>query len=271
MHVDDPQDGDHPVHLVLITVFAWMLAPLAGAAGCTVDPDWVRRAPDTPPHHGPYSSLLSAGDAQAELPLGVGHIHPAEQLALSGWLDRVTLPLSDAPEEPARRLLVNGWLIDRVGAGEPLPFAGLIETEYEQSTLLVLQERNGWYQVRVKPPIEPADTAWTPACALANSDPPLFFSSWAEWLMSEDISPLYFRRSTVHNLRTGPGTQFAKRGRISGDHVLRPRRIEGDWMEVMVSQPSDYCERASVQRSLGWVRWRSAERGPWVWYYTRGC
>jgi hypothetical protein len=21
----------------------------------------------------------------------------------------------------------------------------------------------------------------------------------------------------------------------------------------------------------GWIRWRSRERGPWVWFYPRGC
>lgn len=256
---------------ILIAAFLCLLGPLALAAECKVDADWEERSPDSPPHHGEYSSLLSDGDARAEMPLGLGHLHPSDELALSGWLDRVTLPLSVAPGELADRLLINGWLIDRAGAGEPLAFAGLIETEYEQSTLLVLQERDGWYQVRVKPPGEPADTAWTPACALANSEPPLFFSAWSEWLMSENISPLFFRRKAVHNLRTGPGTGHAVRTKIRPGHALRPRRIEGDWMEVMVSQPSDYCERVRVERSLGWVRWRSPDRGPWVWYHTRGC
>ncbi len=259
----------------LIVVLLGLSAASALAAECSVDAQWRKRAPDTPPHHGVYSSLLSQGDALAELPLGVGHLHAGLENSLSAWLDKVTLPLSPAPGERATHLIINGWLIDRLGAGEALPYAGLIETEYEQSSILVEQEQDGWYQIRVRPPGEfpgeEMETGWVPACAMANNSPPLRFSTWENWLMGEHISPLYFRRKSVHNLRTGPGTQFARRGRISGDHVLRPRSIRGDWMEVMVSQPSNYCAQVPVERKMGWIRWRSDERGPWVWYYTRGC
>jgi hypothetical protein len=39
-----------------------------------------------------------------------------------------------------------------------------------------------------------------------------------------------------------------------------------------LKQPSDSCAldvQPVVKR--GWVRWRSADQGPWVWYHTRGC
>lgn len=50
-------------------------------------------------------------------------------------------------------------------------------------------------------------------------------------------------------------------------------RREDGWMRVIVKQPSDYCasEDIVVETREGWVKWRSPEKGPWVWYYTRGC
>jgi hypothetical protein len=40
---------------------------------------------------------------------------------------------------------------------------------------------------------------------------------------------------------------------------------------VRVIQPSDYCRDIDVAEHVGWVRWRSSDKGPWVWYFTRGC
>jgi hypothetical protein len=44
-------------------------------------------------------------------------------------------------------------------------------------------------------------------------------------------------------------------------------------MRARVTQPSNYCagENIAVSQYEGWVRWRSPEKGPWVWYFTRGC
>ncbi len=28
---------------------------------------------------------------------------------------------------------------------------------------------------------------------------------------------------------------------------------------------------AKVTRIEGWIRWRGPGKGPWVWYFTRGC
>ena len=54
---------------------------------------------------------------------------------------------------------------------------------------------------------------------------------------------------------------------------IPPLEFRGDWARVRVSVPSQYCADRELKSTVreGWIRWRSPERGLWVWYYTRGC
>lgn len=251
--------------------FTLLLGFMEARAACAPDPGWLAKAPEVPPHHGAWTSLLADGNAIGEVSLGIGHVHPDEAMAFSDWLDRIVIPLSARPGFEPERLLVRGWLLDRSGGGEPLQLAGLIETEYEQNSMLVTGRQEDWFQLRLAPPGTPGETGWVARCALEASPVPLQFTPWKEWLLSDRISPLYFRRATAHRLRQGPGVQHGSVGMITGDHIIRPREVQGDWMRVEVTQPSDYCARVRATRRTGWIKWRSPERGPWVWYYPRGC
>ena len=134
---------------------------------------------------------------------------------------------------------------------------------------------------RPRPPIvskmparpQAAGTAWISECHLRSHRPALRFESWSERLLSADISPLFFRSSVTHRLRVAPSIDAALVGSIRGNHHLEPLEINGDWMRVVVKQPSDYCASADLETESreGWVKWRSNEKGPWVWYHTRGC
>ena len=91
--------------------------------------------------------------------------------------------------------------------------------------------------------------------------------------MSGEISPLTFRSPLPHALRAGPAESSERLLWIAGDHHLEPIEFRNDWMRVRVKQPSDYCagRDIAVAEHEGWVRWRSPDKGPWVWYFTRGC
>jgi hypothetical protein len=148
----------------------------------------------------------------------------------------------------------------------------MVETEYEATSFIVLDARDeGWLRIRYARPTDERDgTAWVHACHLARES--LAYESWEERLLSDEISPLYFRDRAAHALRGDPDAASDELARIEGDYHLEPLEIRGNWMRVRFKQPSDHCADPERVRSVeGWIRWRSAARGPLVWYYTRGC
>ncbi len=253
-------------------------APLAHATGCpafTPPPDPPRASPPVRP----YVRLDAAYPDRAEMPLGVGHIRPAHDY-LWGWQERVRLPLHAAPRGEVKGFIHDGWLQPGppgdAAPWVPLGTEGLLETAYEAPSFLVLERRaDGWVHFRFGPPGEDAGqgTAWVHECQLAGHVPPLRFESWAQRLLSPEISPLYFRSAVPHRLRAAPQPDATVLAVVAGSHHLEPLEVRGDWMRVIVRQPSDYCASGTmaVVTREGWVKWRSPGKGPWVWYYTRGC
>ena len=239
---------------------------------------WPQTRPFTAPPVRPYVRLEVHYRDPAEMPLGVGHIRPTEGM-LWGWHERVRLPLYGQPLGEIFGFIDEGWLQDRGSdtvSWVPLGTEGLVETGYETPSFLVLERRaDGWMRFRYAPPdrVESTGTAWISDCHLGTHLPALRFEPWAERLLSSGISPLFFRSAVPHRLRAAPGIGAPLLGVIAGNHHLEPLEVDGEWMRVVVAQPSDYCagESIEVERREGWVKWRSDEKGPWVWYYTRGC
>lgn len=56
-------------------------------------------------------------------------------------------------------------------------------------------------------------------------------------------------------------------------YEIQPVEVAGDWMRVRVSIPPTYCELDPSPPEVreGWIEWRTADRGPLLWYFTRGC
>ena len=56
------------------------------------------------------------------------------------------------------------------------------------------------------------------------------------------------------------------------DYGMRPLRIQGDWMQVAVTTPSNYCfDPPEVRTDTVWIRYLDDRKRPRVWFYTRGC
>lgn len=106
--------------------------------------------------------------------------------------------------------------------------------------------------------------AWAPSPALPAAPLECEKGDW-----------LHFRAAVTHALRAEPSVDSPLITRIALDHKLELLELRGDWMRVRVSQPDWTCAgseqefRGTVH--VGWVKWRDAKTGPWLWYYTRGC
>jgi hypothetical protein len=267
---------------LVMLIAAALLASNPGAVRaqvCSVS-DSVRRAtPDTTPARSNTSAGISAISLDLA-PLGIGHVHYSDANAPTDlapgeddWLRRVELPLSRTPDAEPAAWLVRGWIMIPGEPPQVLTTTGLIETGYENSSFLVDENRpRGWLLLRLAEGAAADAFGWVPRCALSNSPARLSFTPWNEWFLSKGISPLFFRSNAPGELRSGPSPTSALASRITGDYVLEPLEIRGEWMRVILKQPSDYCSPQVVPtRGEGWVRWYSMEKGPLVWYFTRGC
>lgn len=208
--------------------------------------------------------------------LGIGHLHAVDRFDWD-WPTSLTLPLFARPSDPPRPVvwLVNGWVVPSNGPARALGFSGLTETGYEIASFIVFEARaDGW--VRLRFATGESGMAWTHACFFDQTSGRLAVERWETRLLSQEISPLYFRAMQRHALRSGP-TEASERLRwIPAEpiYALRPLEIRGDWMRVELSQPSDYCtgpDGPPVDKVEGWIRWRDDSSGTWLWYYTRGC
>lgn len=219
--------------------------------------------------------------------LGVGCLRPQEVMPDAGadWWSRAVVPLFDRPEprgaDPTL-WLARGWVVAADGS-EPRPLSprGMVEIGYASAANLVFEIRpSGWFQVEYTVSGEAvAHRGWTHPSYLALGELSLTVETWEAFLLreseTESLSPLYFRtREVPHALRRGPGTDTERLTWIGADHALDPLEIRGDWMRVRVEQPSGYCmgrDQWSGRRDEGWIRWRGPNKGPWLWFYSRGC
>lgn len=262
-------------------VFCAVVTPGPASAQVCGSPAGLQdRVPRDPAPASPYTTLGRDGETPFEqIPLGIGHVHnsasnPVLDVPPGGddWLRRVQLPLSHSPGEEPFAWIVDGWI---VGSEPPTPLTtnGLVETGYEEASFLVLAERSdGWLRIRYLSEPGDAGTAWTPVCALEASPAKLDFTRWSDWVLGEEIGPLYFRSAEPADLRSEPARGSALLRSISGDYAIEPLEIRGEWMRVELRQPSDYCAvDVETVRQEGWIRWYDSGRGPLVWYFTRGC
>jgi hypothetical protein len=191
-----------------------------------------------------------------ELALGIGHLRPILEEERDDWLPRLEIPIFDAPG--GRRVQLPEHRMRNA-----------IETGYETVSIIVLEVRgDGWLRLPF---------GWVHRKALQRSVPQLEFESWERLFRSDSVSPLFFRVPARQALRSAPAATAPLVAWIPADaklHAIEPISFTGDWARVRVSLPSDYCAEPGIPKPevrVGWIRWRDAARGPWLWYYTRGC
>jgi hypothetical protein len=202
-----------------------------------------------------------------DLALGVGHVRPAREEDRDDWPRRLWLPVFAAPGGELKLWLTPG----SVG------FDALVETGYETASFIALRARtDGWVEIRFGGPLA-SGAGWVHRCHLDAATPRLEYEPWDQLFASESASPLYFRSWSTRFLRAAPSTSGEIRTRIPADpnrYGIQPLEFRGDWARVRVSIPSDFCADPKPSRTAvheGWILWRTRERGPAVWFYTRGC
>lgn len=265
--------------LLLLSYFA---APLRSVATCE-EPLASLIPPAAPTESleaGPYERLTPY---RTRLNLGVGRLYPPEEPDGPpgwNWQIQIRLPLFVEPGGDPFAWLVDGWLLDlTASAGHPSVAQGMIETDYESSAFIVLDERaDGWVRIRYAAGEEDRATAWTHSCFFdVTEGVTLRVERWEDRFLSGSISPLYFRAEVRHSLRAGPSTDADRVLWIPADqdaYDIVPVEVRGAWMRVRVTIPSTYCYGPDAPPSTeteGWIKWRDDDVGPWVWYYTRGC
>lgn len=233
-------------------------------------PDAVERVEGPPIYVSPLRG------ANATTMLGVGRIRPdpEQPFTLAEWLADVTLPLYESPDGETAGRIVGGWHEYPGHAPKPMDTAGLLETGYEEVSMIVLERRpDGWLKIRLSvPSVGTPGTAWAREEDLLSAG--LTFEGWGEMFLRNE-RPLFFRnRHGEHELLAAPDTAAARTAEIGPDHDLKPLEVAGEWMRVRVTQPSQICRTApesvpSVHE--GWIRWLCDDLGPCLWYYTRGC
>jgi hypothetical protein len=266
----------------LCTIVAMGIAdPRAVAAQiCEIPDAALALAPPDPPAVYAYDAPAPEPEPLFDAVLGVGHAYHAPSEPAMGppgdnsWLQRVALPLSESPGSAPSAWIARGWIVEPGKDPEALTIWGLLETGYEERSFVVLERRNdGWLRIRYAVDERGPRSAWVPACALEASPAPLAFAPWSDWLLGDDVSPLFVRAGLPLALHTEPSRTSSLIAMISIDDGLEPHEIRGEWMRVTLVQPSGYCrpEVASTRRE-GWVRWLTEDdRGPRLWYFTRGC
>lgn len=227
-----------------------------------------------------YATQWVTGPEGEGVQLGVGHLHysdrnssAAEPPGRDGWFQHVSLPLSREAGETPFAWITRGWVVDETSSPRALSLESLVETGYEDPSFVVLEAReDGWLLIRYGTDESEALSAWTPSCALAEGDVVLEYEEWSTRLLSDQISPLFFRAETPGALSAGASESADVLPPIAQDYALEPLEIDGDWMRVRVKEPSDYCEfDLEVASREGWIRWHEPDVGPTVWYFTRGC
>lgn len=226
----------------------------------------------------PYSARDAAGNF-GDMALGIGYLHLDEAEDPDGtlyydWPVHVIAPFWSAPEE----ISFAGWL----GNGQVYPHdnsqplalsgAGLVETDYEQSSFIVWEQRGDWLRVRLLPDWP---DVWLHSCHLRIGAAKLRQDMW-DTFVRQHGDWLHFRADVPHNLRAAPAATSDRVTVIGPDHKLVLMELDGDWMRVKVEQPDLTCSALSddagkAAEHEGWIQWRDESKGPWVWTYTRGC
>ncbi|MEN8376059.1 MAG: hypothetical protein ABFS34_11475 [Gemmatimonadota bacterium] len=236
----------------------------------------------------PRSVYAWAGRDDANL--GVGHLilNDAQELAPAndlyyGWPRHAVFPLYDAPNGEHIGWFDRGWVVlgfgydalHRQGSG-----AGQVETDYEHQTIVVLDTApGGWYRIRhTEPRRDQPGTAWVQSCHLRTGPVGMSLRGWEDVFGPGLVENIYFRSEVRHSLRAAASADAERVAWIPGDRDatdITVLELAGDWMRVSVQNPSTWClgEDApeGVEVAEGWIKWRDDEKGPWIWWYTRGC
>lgn len=215
--------------------------------------------------------------------LGVGMLQPlnlnflddgdweAHPLAEGRWLRSVALPLYVGPNGEHWGWIVNGWLMingyEPLAIGQDASFSMVQAQPGIYSFPVLEQQADGWFRFQYTP----AGSAWAHLDHLRVGSIPLALQSWEETFAT--ASQVRFRRHGLSQaLRLAPSPTASLQALVVPNSHLRPLAIEGDWMQVEVTQPVQGCTVLPGHTTKeGWLRWRDENRTLLIWAVNTDC
>ena len=224
---------------------------------------------------GQASSLIRVGvpaqhlaDSSTKLDPGIGIVSPK----LDKGRDSLALFLS------SNESATWGWFVRDLTGSQEQPFAlvtplalrpNIMEFTYEESGLPVdsiLPDRvrvllgwDGEHRMR---------RAWV------HLDSTVELRKWPELLAETPVFFLPGIRPGFYAAPRGARYPVILPGGDEPDYIMHPKQVRGEWMQVEVVTPSDYCvdnETLRTKKDVVWIRFLEITHRPRVWYYTRGC
>ncbi|MEL6939735.1 MAG: hypothetical protein AAFO84_11140 [Cyanobacteria bacterium J06598_1] len=185
------------------------------------------------------------------------------------WLSNIILPLYTAPGGDHWGWIYQGWLIPDgqtyLAIGRDAGFA-MVKSEEDLYTFPVLETRDdGWFRVQYTT----GGSAWAHTSQLSLGETPLVIEDWEDTLASQ--SAVYFLEGEGQPLRSRPEVANNMLSLVPNDSLIEPLDFAGDWMRVRITRPVAECTPLTgATVTEGWMRWRTEESAPLVWYKSDG-
>lgn len=209
--------------------------------------------------------------------VGVGFLRiPPNPDGPPGSAPADTIVVRSAPR-PAAAPVALAWhreyrlLIETVEAGLE---DGALEVGYEERALPVMEVGGDGRWLRVSYAFDDGGdtrTGW-----VDSAEPGPEYVPWPGWLEQQGVlffvdpdSIAFFREPDGESIDLALVPSV---GSQRFDYALYPLRTDGEWMEVRIASPSDYCDGGAPSLdSQAWIRYLDPRGRPRVWYFTRGC
>lgn len=251
-----------------------------------IDPVPVPPLPnDIPEAVVPIPEGIVGLDPDADDELGIGHLRPADISSLedeedwttspirdANWLQGTALPIYVEPNGSHWGWLINGWLVpngfDPIAIGRDATFL-MVRTDVALLSFPVLEIReDGWFRFQYTP----AGTAWAHLSHLELGSQNLLVERWEDRFVN--VGWVQFRNHGISQpLRPEPSSTGPIHTLVGPDSYIEAIAIDGNWMQVRVTQPTQGCTVLPGARTQeGWMRWRSEQdREILVWHPAKGC
>lgn len=228
----------------------------------------------------PYRAA-SADPAGIEEPrdFGTGVLHLGVRPDSVSALREDTVIIRNAPTDEAaviarwiHRYGGDGTWEYRLETNEEQMMRNDIEWSYEENGLPVdtLAGEGNWARV-----IHATDRTGAPRFGWVRMSERARIETWPQVLLQQS---LFFRRPDSLAFHAAPDGDTVSLEIRTGDtadgldYSMMPLRTIDDWMQVVVTSPSDYCAEIPAARAdTVWIRYLDERGRPRVWYFPRGC
>lgn len=206
-------------------------------------------------------------------------------LSMSGF-NKLQIPLFAGPNGAQWGWIVANRLVDMSGEkprvstykGGPVSIVDAEGGSIKVALIVLKTTKDDWVEFRWGGRKgRGGGTAWTQLCLLHGKGFAVKFDRYPALFRGEQ-SVRFRNHAVTRNVRAGPGKTFDVVHLMDKgfNYDLKVVQIAGDWALVRVLYPPSYrCGMAGLGITPkvyeGWIKWRSPEQGPWLWFGAPGC